>query len=236
MKIRAFILLFLLASASALHADTEQEIFNQLLHPTNKTKQQDASVPGNRLFLDYKNGFRDMQFGDPVQKLGENINCKKIYLPYDPFGYKNKPLGCTRNQNYGSIVSIPIHDIEYIFHKINNTSQLTGINIYLYKSPDQYGKDFRASIKDKPKSLMPDPEFMSWQNQACKDTAEKFTEVWGAYYMKNGFSNPSWSGSKVKANLEGMVCNILIIESIVMQEKGIELNKEKSKTKILNEF
>lgn len=223
---RIHILIFTLLFAGYTPAETKNEYLNQLLYPYKITKNKatkDPSVPGSRLFLDYRNGFRDLQFGDPIDKLGEDRLCKKEYS-----SYQQKPLGCTRKKEYGSIVLMPIYDVKYIFHEIGGVLKLTGIKIYLHKSPKQYDIEYKKFLKDKPRSPIPDPEIMKWENSQCRYNASKLIEVWGMYTTDGGYSDPSWQGTKVKARLGSVACSVLSLYSIQLHKSlGAEYQKQK---------
>jgi hypothetical protein len=215
-------------------ADAANEYVNKLLFPYKISKNEvtkDPSVPGSRLFLDYKNGFRDLQFGDPIEKLSEDRLCKNEY-----YSYQQKPLGCTRKIEYGSIVSMPIHDVKYIFHEIDSELKLTGIKIYLHKSPKQFDIEYKKLIKDKPRSPIPDSGIMKWENSQCRYNAKKLVEVWGMYTTDGGYSDPIWQGSKVKARLGSMACSVLSLYSIPLHNSLEAEYKNQKKIKIENEF
>jgi len=187
-----------------------------------------------------------MRFGDSPEKLGDARKCKRTFLYSEVYTSENQTIGCTREKQYGSIVSIPIYDVEYIFNKINGEQKLTNIKIYLNKSPELVESEYRKLLpKGLPESFGEVPNSEDTKSimdlayrlsTACETKAEKFDDAWGRFFKKTSTSPPAWDGKRVSAYLGGRMCNELNIKSVELEELENHIKKKKVKSRIIEDF
>jgi len=215
-----FTLLFIVTTISTYsHAHDNVEFTDNTSIDINQEDKaiQDKSKRDNRNFLAYNNVFGVMRFGDAIEKLGEDRRCNSVSIPDDIDGNKTKLITCKLAKDYGSIEGIPIYDVEYLFHKLEDKQLMTGINIFLYKSDENFSKDFHIaspSENEIPKSLMSAPKINYVIQRKCNNAALKFTEVWGS--AETDRTIPKWidKNNNVEASLVGVACNILNMNSL----------------------
>lgn len=212
------IILFLLPFTPAT---AEINDYNRVLPDYTQIKKTDTSKPpkpGSISFLDYKNGFRDIHFGDKPKALSENRVCRKNW---------QKHYICIRQQEYKPLVSMKIYGIEYTFKKVNDEYLLAVISIDLVEKTNQsqHEKSNYSGSMD-----MLDPEagrFLSDVKFVCDMKARQLTKAWGKPQSSFRSMTPTWEGEKVTAYLNGLWCETLIIKSNIVKSL---INKQEIKS------
>ena len=200
------IILFLL---SFTPAPVESNEYNQFYRDFTQIKKPDTGKPpkpGSTSFLDYKNGFRDIHFGDKPKALGENRVCKKNLLNH---------YVCIKQQEYEPLMSMKIYGIKYTFKKVNGEYLLAVISIDLLKKTNQS----QHEKYNYPISML-DPEagmFLSDVEFVCGSKANELTKAWGKPESSFRSTYPTWKGKKVTAYLNGLWCDTLTINSNIIK-------------------
>jgi len=176
---------------------------------------QDRSRRSARNFTAYENIFGDVKLGDPVDKLGKGRVCTSLFIKDGAYG--GELVTCTLKKDYGKIEEMPVYDVEYLFHKIEDKHLLTVARILLYRSESYFREQYygTASTTTEKAGTVISPAKSNYAiGMRCKNISTALAGAWGG--VDTVYPKPEWidGNHQVKATLEGVACNVLKMEHL----------------------
>lgn len=184
---------------------------------------QDSSRRSARNFTAYENIFGDVKFGEQVDDLGKDRVCTSLFIKDGANGAET--VTCTLKKDYGKIEEMPVYDVEYLFHKIEDKHLLTVVRILLYRSESYFRAQYygtASTTTDKAATVISPAKSNYAIGMRCNNISTALAGAWGG--VDAVYPKPEWTDGnhQVKATLEGVACNVLKMEHLGMMNTSAE--------------